>query len=114
MEPISTQSQEMIGIVQEIMSLIEKDFIGKDEYYYKFFESIVDKLNKPHDLEKLAKEIRPIFGGMGTFGDLVLHKNPTTPLIDENNKLSRLKTKLFILCKQILDDTNLNNQPTES
>lgn len=114
MEPISTQSQEMIRVIQEIMSLIERDFIGKDEYYYEFFNSIVGRLNKPHDLEKLAKEIRPIFGGMDTFGDLVLHKNPTTPLIDENNKLSKLKTKLFVLCKQILDGGSSNGQPAGS
>lgn len=99
----------MITVIQEIMSLIEIDFIGKDEYYYVFFNSILERLNKPHDQEKLAKEIRPIFGGMNTFGDLVLHKNPTTPLIDENYKLSKLKTKLYLLCKSIIEDNNCSD-----
>ena len=114
MEPNSTQSQEMILLTQEIMTLIEVDMVGKDEYYYAFFNAVLEKLNKPHDLEFLAKNIIPVFGGMGTFNDLILHKNQTTPLIEENKKLSKLKTKLFVLCKQILDGGNLNNQSTES
>lgn len=102
MEPKSTQSQEMINTIKEIMILIEHDYIGKEEYYYSFFERILERLNKPHDLQKIAKDIMPIFGGMGTFNDLILHQNEFSPLIEENRRFSKLKTELFLLCKQVI------------
>ena len=39
-------------------------------------------------------------GGMGSFLDLVLHKNKK-PLIHENNKLDELRHQLYDECKKL-------------
>tara|TARA_R110002110_G_C13469307_1_gene719840 strand:- start:9672 stop:9827 length:156 start_codon:yes stop_codon:yes gene_type:complete len=51
---------------------------------------------------------------MDTFVDLVLHKDPVTMLVKENDKLESLRHDLFILCEKVLDDSCSNNQATES
>lgn len=97
-----TQSEEMIKIIKEIMALIEYDYIGKEDKYYHYFGVVLERLNKPHDLKKIVKELRGIFGGMGTFNDFLLHKNLVTLLVEENGQLEEQKEKLFYLCKEIL------------
>ncbi len=102
MESNSTQSQEIIAIIKEIMTLIEYDYIGKEDKYYHYFGVVLERLNKPHDLKKMAKELRGLFGGMGSFDDIILHKNEVTMLIEENDRLEEQKEKLFSLCEEIL------------
>ncbi|MCS5709797.1 hypothetical protein CC99x_012895 [Candidatus Berkiella cookevillensis] len=97
-----TQSEEMIKIIKEIMILIEYDYIGKENRYYKYFEIVLERLNKPHDLKKMVKELRGLFGGMGTFNDFLLHKDLVTLLIEENDRLEEQKENLFSLCEEIL------------
>lgn len=109
MEPKSTQSQDMINVVKGIMEAIECGNTGKEDVWYKYFHVVLNKLNKPHDLSILAKDILPIFGGMGTFNDLVLHKDPVTPLIEENDRMNLLSDKLFSLCEDILGENESNN-----
>lgn len=105
MESKSTQSQEMINLIMDIMSTIEIGNTGKEDRWYKYFSNFLEKLNRPHSLKVVAKELMSIYGGMGSFGDLVLHKNPITPLIEENDRLEELRHDLFILCESILDDS---------
>ncbi len=102
MEPKSTPSEEMINTIKEIMTLMECHYVGKETSYYKYFGVVLERLNKPHDLKKIAKELRGIFGGMGSFNDIILHKNEVTMLIEENDRLQEQRGKLFALCKEIL------------
>lgn len=102
MEPKSTPSEEMIEIIKEIMALMECHYVGKEARYYKYFETVLERLNKPHDLKKMVKELRGLFGGMGTFNDFLLHKDLVTLLIEENDRLEEQKEKLFSLCEEIL------------
>ena len=46
-----------------------------------------------YDIDFIIK-IRNLYGGMGSFNDLVLSKN-YIPLIEENNKLEKLKAELY-------------------
>ena len=39
---------------------------------------------------------------MGSFNDIILHKNEVTMLIEENDRLQEQRGKLFALCKEIL------------
>tara|TARA_R110002110_G_scaffold209215_1_gene421613 strand:+ start:27369 stop:27668 length:300 start_codon:yes stop_codon:yes gene_type:complete len=99
----------MIELIQKILLLIEYDALGKKEYYYIFLSKKLEQLNQPHDLGIIAKDMMPIFGGMGTFSDLVLHKNPFTPFVEENRELKNLRNQLFELCEDILGENNSNN-----
>ena len=45
-------------------------------------------------LKGLAKKIKSLFGGMGSFTDLVLMRNGIF-CIDENNKLDQLRDRLY-------------------
>ncbi|MCS5709796.1 hypothetical protein CC99x_012890 [Candidatus Berkiella cookevillensis] len=107
MEPKSTQSQEMIHLVTEVMNTIECGYRGKENSWYKFFGTILERLNKPHSVDKIARDIISVYGGMGTFNDLVLHKNQITMLQEENDKLEQLRHDLYILCEKILTNTEL-------
>ena len=104
MRPEITSSQEMIYLIMEIMNTIECDYIGKENFWYKYFNAILERLNRPHFLYKIAKDTISVYGGMGSFSDLVLHKNKSTMLQEENDKLKQLRHDLYILCKKILDE----------
>ena len=52
------------------------------------------------DMKILRSEILGIYGGMGSFNDLVLY-NEGRPMIEENNSLDKLRKELF----QILVDS---------
>ena len=41
--------------------------------------------------------LRQMYGGMGSFNDLILHKDGK-PLGDENDELDKLRDELFQLC----------------
>lgn len=107
MESKSTQSEEMIHLVTEIMDIIECGYRGKENSWYKFFDTILGRLNKPHFVDKIARDIISVYGGMGSFSDLVLHKNKSTMLQEENDKLKQLRHDLYILCKKISDENIL-------
>lgn len=102
-----TQSQQMIVIAEDILLILERDSEGKDGYYYRFFQHLIKLLNKPHDLNKIARGMMPLFGGMGTFNDLVLHKTPSIPLQEENDLLAIQKNKLFLLLQEIINIDDL-------
>ncbi|MGE4350240.1 MAG: hypothetical protein AB7D28_10825 [Candidatus Berkiella sp.] len=106
MESKSTQSQEMISLVVDIMHTIEYSSQGEDHFWYKYFNVILERLNKPHSLNILARDIVSVYGGMGSFSDLVLHKS-RMPLQEENDKLEQLRHDLYILCKKISDENIL-------
>jgi hypothetical protein len=57
------------------------------------------KVTKLYDQEFILR-IESLYGGMGSFDDLVLHKN-NIPLIEENNQLELLKNDLYIECIKI-------------
>ena len=59
----------------------------------KCFENFISELEKSEDNSSYRKIIS-IFGGMGSFDDLVLYKD-TILCIKENNVLSELKKVLY-------------------
>lgn len=84
---------------------------------YEIIKNIIDLLNQNNAqdwgqyLEKLAQDFREVGtrqeavrtilniykGGMGSFSDLVLHKDYKM-LVSENNKLASLKHELYNAC----------------
>jgi len=54
------------------------------------------------------REIMNLYGGMGSFFDVVLYKDGK-PLIQENNKLSRLTSELYDFCIELRTSRNHKN-----
>lgn len=50
------------------------------------------------NLDGVKNKLLKLYGGMGSFNDIVLYKN-NKPLINENNKLDALRTQLYNLIR---------------
>lgn len=48
--------------------------------------------------EETKGRIRSMYGGMGSFNDLILHKKDGFAPIEENNELDELKGLLYQMC----------------
>lgn len=80
----------------EIKRTIEKMIpvlvFGEEDNWVRFFERALLELDR--DYEETVDILKRQFGGMGSFNDLVLHKN-CTPLLAENDELKALKNDLY-------------------
>ena len=95
MESSSTQINE---IIQKIKPLLK---YAEEQHWLQYFDNIECELESD-DKTNAIKLLKMSFqGGMGSFSDLVLHKNGI-PLIEENNELEKLKDKLFDTCEEFL------------
>lgn len=66
------------------------------------FNHFLKALSDDNELSGLARDILKIYqGGMGSFSDLVLQKNATMP-IEDNERLDKLRKELYRICKTIL------------
>ena len=52
-----------------------------------------------YDPISAKQKIRSLFGGMGSFSDLILY-DQNNPLIEQNNELFDLRARLFDSCSQ--------------
>lgn len=90
------QSQtQLILVIEKIIKLLtsveEKNWVNIFKTYRNRCESKNEK-----ELVQLRNDIVRIYGGMGTFNDLVLYKQ-TQPAVKENQKLDELRKNLFFL-----------------
>ena len=82
----------MIKIIcKEIVLILEN--VGENDWK-NAFQNIVDASDST-ELSILKKEIKKMYGGMGSFNDLVLYKDGQ-PCIKENQQIDELRKKLFI------------------
>jgi len=84
--------KEIIKICQDIAMLCRQN---QSDEWANSFDRFVDELEYD-DWNATKRRILSIYGGMGSFSDLVWDKNGI-PLIKENNELDRLSTKLYKL-----------------
>uniref|UniRef100_UPI0009E45A2D DUF6966 domain-containing protein n=1 Tax=Gilliamella sp. Nev6-6 TaxID=3120252 RepID=UPI0009E45A2D len=76
-------------ILFEISILLKKgNYPDWGNSFMKFSEDI--EIN----FEAVKNQILILYGGMGSFNDIVLHNNKK-PLINENNRLDDLRTQLY-------------------
>ncbi len=82
--------------IGEIIKLLD---VGDRNYWQDYFEYHKKRLiDQDEPRKEIVRDILKCFqGGMGSFSDLVLHKNERA-LIEENNKLEDLKNDLYKLC----------------
>jgi len=69
---------------------------SNERYWVNIFEKCLILLD--NDYEQCLYNLKRLYGGMGSFNDLVLHK-ADIPVKDENNKLDRLRHELYTLLK---------------
>ncbi len=80
------------SLIFQIILLLE---LGEENYWLKYFKYILTNLDSKNNQKEAVALLDQAFkGGMGSFSDVVLHKNGI-PLIEENNKLEILKDELF-------------------
>lgn len=95
-------SKKIKDLISQILPLLE---FGEEDYWLSYFKYILASLDSDADHKEVIRSLSQIFkGGMGSFSDVVLHKNGI-PLINENNQLETLKDQLFDACEE-----NLRNQ----
>lgn len=54
--------------------------------------------NFAYNPEETKARIRSMYGGMGSFNDLILHSEDASAPIEENNELDQLKGMLYQMC----------------
>ncbi|WP_373818438.1 hypothetical protein [Glaesserella sp.] len=88
------KTKEIKLICIEIKKLLDKN--NNEELWSDFFEGIINQIDIGVDYSHLRSIIYPIFGGMGSFNDVVLQNNEIID-IESDKKLSNLREKLFNL-----------------
>lgn len=83
--------------MEEIVKVIE----GYNSTWFSIINHYLIELKTETDLSNFASEILHLYGGMGSFSDLVLQQNGKMP-IEENDKLKTLKKELYKICESIV------------
>jgi hypothetical protein len=79
--------------VREYCVSIRELLIQTEEYnWVKLFNNFIEDIE--HNEENKYRNILKIYGGMGSFNDLVLYKDGKS-CIRENNEFSQLRTALY-------------------
>ncbi len=83
----------IISIIERIIQLLESVKENNWADAFKNFRQRLDDLGS-ENLESIRSDILRIYGGMGSFNDLVLYEDGQ-PLIRENQSLDKLRVELF-------------------
>ncbi len=96
--PSKYHSNFMKLILQNQLQSLLKSLIKLLELHNEnnWRQGFINTLNRMDDdnLGDIARDIRKCYAGMGSFNDLVLHKNHK-PLIEENNQLDELRQSIY-------------------
>ena len=88
-----TDPTQISAALAELASLLH---LSSCERWAEIMERLLSEMRA--DPVPMPARIRAIYGGMGSFGDLVLYRDGQ-PLSDENNELDRLRRWLYDLCR---------------
>ncbi len=105
---MESQSKKIILTIEKLIPLL--DMSGYDNYCV-FFKHNLQELNRPHVLHKIAGDILKIYGGMGTFGDVVLQQDGKV-FMEENDEFGELSDNLYKVCKEAVIDARENRDST--
>ncbi len=84
-------------ILRQCQSILQVLKSVNEEQWSKFFVEVIENYSQENEQE-IKRKIRSIYGGMGSFNDLVLHQNGRM-VIEKNRELSVLRSTLFELIK---------------
>jgi hypothetical protein len=87
-------------ILDEIIAILSS--IGESNWHdaLKNFRNRCDSIASSEDQKKLITDIMRIYGGMGSFSDLILYKNGQL-MEKETSQLDVLRSKLFETAKNL-------------
>ncbi|PPG63860.1 hypothetical protein C5C16_15260 [Rathayibacter rathayi] len=84
--------------MRETLEALERVFISAESAFWtRIMHAWVDELassQTPADISRLAREIIHMYGGMGTFNDVLIYTNGTYPR-DLNEELDLLRGELY-------------------
>ena len=84
--------------IEELLTRIADVLASHNEAEWaKAFRRLYSEYRREPELAKSA--IRSVYGGMGSFNDLVLLSSSGSPLVAENNELDCLRAELFESCR---------------
>ncbi|XTZ39054.1 DUF6966 domain-containing protein [Salmonella enterica] len=83
--------KEIKDIMSDIIEILSKN---NEECWAEIFNSHLIQIE--NDDEEGRYNVKKLYGGMGSFNDVVLHKDGL-PVKDENEKLDALRKKLYYL-----------------
>jgi hypothetical protein len=89
------------SVVKSVCSTLEQ--ANEDAFLHNFQSFNRELSRKNSDRRYIYRKILRMYGGMGSFNDLVLYKNGTI-LKGENTKLSKLSEQLYSLITEELRD----------
>lgn len=89
---------EIKTVIQEIIHLL---LVHNEKMWADQFACLQEKLEG--DYRETLGLLATMFGGAGTFNDVILHKDGW-PLKEENQALVALKSKLYKLVKEASED----------
>jgi len=94
----SNSHEKIANISDQLIELLKEN---DENYWSKIIENIRDEyiasVNKGSSVQQFIAIMQ---GGMGSFLDLVLHKD-RKPLINENNQLDNLRRQLYNECNKV-------------
>ncbi len=86
------KAEEIKLIINKIITILvecdKEDFISELQYFLIYIDQ---------NYEDCLYKMRTIYGGMGSFNDVILYKNGEI-LIKENREFSLLRNDLFEIC----------------
>lgn len=95
----SNSDDEIVKISGQIIKLLKEN---NEAHWSVVIENIRNEYIISSNKSESAKQFVIIMrGGMGSFLDFILHKD-RKPLISENNKLDRLRHRLYEECKKVI------------
>lgn len=88
-ESMKNEIENLESIIEKLIALFEEFNLKKWEKAYKNMLLCLQE-----DPEYAKYQLRISFGGMGSFNDLILHRDGIA-LIEENDYLNELRDKLY-------------------
>lgn len=92
---------KIIEILADIHALLVKT--GEKQWSLVIDKLIADRSAEPTNQDVINNILSIYKGGMGSFSDLVLHKDGKM-LIEENDQLAQMKKNLYQICKSSKED----------
>ena len=84
--------------IEELLTNIaELPHANGEANWAQVFRNLLSEYKNEPDLAR--GQIRSIYGGMGSFNDIVLHSSNGIPLRAENDELDQMRFVLFELCR---------------
>lgn len=85
-------------VITDLLGEIVSLFVSQNEIEWaRSLKTLIAMFE--NDPDEACRQIRSLYGGMGSFSDVVLHDPDGIPLREENDALDRFRDELYDLCQ---------------